>query len=74
MRLLKRHDDEKAGELTPQCEHITLVPAWDSPEDIGHEDRATSFRCEACREVFTLEAAEHLRATEKARVMRRLGS
>jgi hypothetical protein len=73
MKLLKRHDDS-AAEEAPKCEHITLIPSWDAPDDIGHEDRATSFRCEACGEVFSLDAAEHLRATEKARVLRRLAS
>lgn len=36
-----------------QCPHKVLTPRWEQAEDIGHEDRATGFRCESCGEMFS---------------------
>jgi hypothetical protein len=44
-----------------ECPHISLVARWDSIEDMGHEDRATSFVCEACGASFSPEAGRKLR-------------
>lgn len=56
----------------PVCEHIALVPRWGSTEDIGKDDRATGYTCEACRAEFTAAEAQSLRATEAARVKQRI--
>jgi hypothetical protein len=52
---------EPAGMSSPSCPHTTMTPRWDSAEDIGHEERATGFRCEGCGEMFTPEQAAELR-------------
>jgi hypothetical protein len=61
------------GEMTatvevPACPHVALVPRWDSIDDIGHEDRATHFVCEACGESFSPEDARRLRESEAQRL------
>jgi hypothetical protein len=48
---------------TPECAHGTLVPRWDNVDDIGHEDRATHYLCEACGEEFSPYEANELRQT-----------
>lgn len=78
MRLLRRernqekpsHDSREA----PVCEHTVLVPRWDRAEDVGREKAATAYRCEACGAEFTPDEALHLRATESARVQRRVSA
>jgi hypothetical protein len=75
LRLLRKHREDQpaaSAEPTTQCEHVTLIPSWDRAEDIGDVDRVSLYRCEACRAEFTLEEAEHLRATEEARLRRRM--
>ena len=44
-----------------ECSHVSLVARWDSIEDMGREDRATSFVCEACGAAFSPEAGRKLR-------------
>ena len=76
MKLLRRHDEDppKQEADATECPHMTLVARWDSADDIGHEDRASSFRCEACGREFTLDEATHLRATEAQRLRERIAS
>jgi hypothetical protein len=52
----------------PACLHVTLVPRWDNAEDIGKNDKASSFICEACKQSFTGDVARSLLADEKRRV------
>jgi hypothetical protein len=40
------------------CPHTALVPRWDSIEDMGKEDRATSYFCQGCERTFTPEEAQ----------------
>ena len=49
----RKTEAEAPAPISVQCPHVTLVPHWDNPEDMGHEDRATSFRCDACGSGFT---------------------
>jgi hypothetical protein len=75
MRFLRRRSDEPAtdSEVGPiACPHVTLVARWDNADDIGHEDRASSLRCEACSQEFSLEEATHLRETEAERLRQRI--
>ena len=44
-----------------ECPHAVLVARWDSVEDMGKEDKATRFMCEACHEMFTPEQAAEIR-------------
>lgn len=56
------------------CPHTTMTPRWDRAEDIGHEDRATGFRCEGCGRSFSPEEARELRAHEGQRLKSTLPS
>lgn len=71
-RLLRRSDTESAvsveAERAVECPHSTLGARWDSPTDMGDEDKATSYSCEACGEQFAPEEAQRLRAAEAARL------
>lgn len=46
-----------------ECPHAVLVSRWDSVKDMGHEDRATRFMCEACHKEFSPEEATKIRET-----------
>jgi hypothetical protein len=54
-------DEVAAAVASAECPHTTLTPRWDSADDIGHEDRATAFRCEGCGIMFSRAEAEQLR-------------
>jgi hypothetical protein len=54
--------DREVGTEFYVCSHASLRPRWDSVNDIGHDDRATSFVCESCQESFTPEQAQALRS------------
>ena len=45
------------------CPHALMVPRWESVKDMGHEDRATRYMCEACHKEFTPEEAKQVAAT-----------
>jgi hypothetical protein len=77
MRLLRRRHSEPATEEGPRgsaCEHLVLIPMWDSADDIGRQDRVSRERCEACGAIFSADDAASLRATEAARVQRKVAS
>ena len=50
------------------CLHTSTAPQWDSPDDMGREDRASRFVCAACGTSFTPDEHAALRATEGDRV------
>lgn len=77
MRFFRRGEDESssaqvADTASETCEHVLLVPHWDSPENMGIEDKASSYRCNTCEESFTREEEEVLRRTEADRIRRGL--
>jgi hypothetical protein len=50
---------DEAHEIeAPPCPHTALVPRWDNLEDMGKQDKATSFHCQGCDQVFTAEEAQ----------------
>ena len=53
---------------TVECPHAALVPKWDSVQDMGIEDKATSFACDACGQVFTPDEARALRESLSERL------
>ena len=55
------------------CPHTVLRAHWDDPADMGNDDAATSWTCEACGETFSPEVAAALRATEADRLKQQLG-
>jgi hypothetical protein len=58
-RLLKRPADTDTL-APPVCTHRILVARWDNPEDIGHEERVTSYKYESCSKLFTAEIGREL--------------
>jgi transposase-like protein len=52
---------ESVAVKAPPCPHSALVPRWDNVHDMGSEDRASRFICEACHEEFTPAQASALR-------------
>lgn len=52
---------ESVAVETPPCPHTALVPRWDSVGDMGREELATRFICEACHQEFTPAEASALR-------------
>ena len=58
-KLLKKPAEDQV--LTaPTCTHRILIARWDNVEDMGHDDRATGYKCETCDELFTAEAGREL--------------
>ncbi len=51
-----------------RCPHTKLLPQWDDPADLGRNDKASSFRCDACGQVLTPAEAEAVRASEGKRL------
>jgi len=71
MRFLRRLLGRREEPPVPVCPHVTLVPRWDSADDIGKPEKVTSFICEGCQASFSREEGEQLQATEVERL--RLG-
>ena len=70
-RLLGRKREqpvEEAEAPQPGCPHAVLVPHWDSADDIGKSERASSYACEACHQTFSREEGERLQAEQAERV------
>ena len=53
---------------TAACAHVTLVARWDSTADMGNDDKASGWVCDACGASFTPSEAQALRASEAERV------
>jgi hypothetical protein len=45
-----------------------MAPRWDSAQDIGDEEKATSWVCDSCHETFTPEQATEVRRVETERL------
>ena len=58
-RMKSKSGQEQSIEV--ECPHTVLVPKWDSPQDIGIEDRAIRFECDVCHKLFTPDEARALR-------------
>ncbi len=56
-KLTGKQDKAAAAIEVPPCPHTALVPRWDSIDDMGKEDRATSYFCQGCERVFSPEEA-----------------
>ncbi len=69
-KLMGRSEEvEAAAEPAPAlCSHLVMVPRWDSVDDIGHAERATSYRCEACGREFSPTEARSLQSSEGERL------
>jgi hypothetical protein len=67
-KLFAKEEKASVAVETPPCAHGVLTPRWDSVNDMGKEDRATSYFCEACREEFSPHEARALRESMAARL------
>jgi hypothetical protein len=67
-KLFGRTAVAEAPEEVRECVHTSLSAAWDNPEDMGVEAKASHFTCGACGSVFTPAEAAHLRETEAERI------
>ena len=75
MSWFKRDKSERAVEQvaasdrpTSTCPHVVLMPRWGNVDDIGHEDRATRYRCDGCGMEFSPQEVHDLRRTESQRL------
>lgn len=68
-KLFRRSSREKSvpAEEVP-CPHVALAQRWDRAEDIGYEERASSYVCQACGQSFTASEVRELRRSEPERV------
>jgi hypothetical protein len=39
---------KEAAVEVPPCPHTAVVARWDRPEDMGKQDRVSSYSCTAC--------------------------
>jgi hypothetical protein len=51
-----------------ECPHAVLVPRWENVQDMGIEAKATRWMCESCKNMFSPEEANQLRASLSERV------
>jgi hypothetical protein len=63
-----KEEDVETLEPEPNCPHVALSARWDDLDDMGHEDRASSWICQSCSEVFTPEEVNRLRESEADRI------
>ena len=59
-KLLRKPESSSDTLTAPVCSHRILIARWDNPEDMGHEERVTGYRCETCHEQFTAELGREL--------------
>jgi hypothetical protein len=59
-KLFGREEHEDTAVLTAECPHKSLTARWDRAEDMGHQDRATSFHCEGCGTDFSGDEGRRL--------------
>jgi len=68
----KKSQQQTLLEDKPECLHIGLTARWDSVDDMGNEDKATSFVCQTCSAEFTPEQAREIRASQADQLRRDL--
>ena len=55
------HEQQQPRDIPAACDHRLLQPRWDRLEDMGHDELASSYLCEACGENFGTEEGRNLR-------------
>ena len=60
--------DEPAAPIQETCHHLSAVPHWDNPDDIGVEELATSSVCQSCMKPMDPEEYDHARTAEMERL------
>jgi hypothetical protein len=64
----KSKETQTAVVESVSCPHAVLVARWETVADMGHEDKATRYMCEACHEEFSPEEGRRLRDTVAERM------
>jgi hypothetical protein len=54
-KLLGKDKQQSAPVQAPPCPHTAIVPRWANAEDMGKQDRVTSYHCQACGQDFSPE-------------------
>jgi hypothetical protein len=55
-------------EIQAECPHTTLLARWDSVDDMGKNEKATSFVCDSCHAEFSPDETEAIRAGHSERL------
>lgn len=58
---IRKKDAQSAASAHLDCPHPILSARWDSVQDIGNEDKATSYRCAECGAEFSVKEATEIR-------------
>lgn len=58
----------ESAPVTTQCPHTTLVPRWNTAEDMGKDDKISEYTCESCGSTFSAEEGRRLIAEEEQRL------
>lgn len=56
-----------------ECLHASLTPHWDRLDDMGNDDKATSWTCTSCNQAFSPAERSELLRTEADRLKRAVG-
>lgn len=68
-KLFHRETEEGIAAAPAECQHANLVPRWTAnPEDMGNEDKASSWDCTGCGASFPPDEARRLQEAEAERV------
>lgn len=69
-KLFGRTENESVDEPPSQeaCHHLSAVPHWDNPDDMGIEERASSYTCQSCMMSLDPEQYDTVRAAEMDRL------
>lgn len=68
-KLFHRETEEATASASAECPHANLVPRWtDNPEDMGNEEKASSWDCTSCGQSFPPDEARRLQEAEAERV------
>lgn len=57
-------NEASAAQQSMECVHGTLIPRWDSLDDMGKEDRVSTYTCESCSKTLTPAEAREVKANE----------
>lgn len=60
----RKKNQQTAIEEKPACLHLGLTARWDNLDDMGNEEKASSFVCPACNAEFQPDEARRIKVTQ----------
>lgn len=68
--LFKRREPsaEQEQAATAACPHSTLIPRWDSLEDMGKPEKVAQYTCESCGSTFSRQEGERIMSGQAQRL------